>query len=427
MTDRKRITRRAALAGLGGLAAATQLANLPGGPTARAQQARQPFDKVPINGKAGPGLEPMDPAMLKIMDRHGIPGAALAVAKDGRLVLAKGYGWANIAANKPVRPDTQFGLASLSKSLTAAAILKLVDQDKLGLDDPVFNYLKHIRPPRGARVDPRLRNVTVLQCLNHSGGWDRAVHGDPVNWEPQICRAYRVRPPLSARQFISFVQTLPLNFNPGTDAKYSNVGYVLLGEVVAKVSGRPYARFVAEQILKPMGIKRAGLHAFDGKYTAAEAIRYLAGTLIGLPAMHFPMIDAAGGWSGSVVDMARFLTNLDGSRGKPVLSEKSRQLMITPPPKPLKPRSNGTYFGLGWDSVLVKEKTFGYFKDGSYQGMRTYMKRLPNGVNWVILYNASMEFDPQDMQVAARAIGEVRKMVEGLGKHPDTDLFKDYP
>jgi N-acyl-D-amino-acid deacylase len=102
MTERKGITRRAALAGLGGLAVASQVAHLPDPGQARAEQPREPFAKVPVRGKAGPGLAPFDAVMLKIMDRHGIPGAALAVAKDGRLVLAKGYGWANVYANKPV-------------------------------------------------------------------------------------------------------------------------------------------------------------------------------------------------------------------------------------------------------------------------------------------------------------------------------------
>jgi N-acyl-D-amino-acid deacylase len=430
-TDRKKVTRRAALAGLGGLAVATQVVELPGLGKGKRAQAQQPprlyNETIPITGKSNSAYKPFDAAMLQVMNRHGIPGAALAITKNGKLVLAKGYGWANVARGEVVEPDTLFGLASLSKSLTAAGILKLVEQGKLGLDDPVFDNLKHIRAPRGARVDPRLRTVTVRQCLNHSGGWDRAVHGDPVNWEPQICRAYRVRPPLSPAHFISFAMTLPLNFKPGTDAKYSNVGYIILGEVIAKVSGRPYDRFVIDNVLKPMGIKRAGLHAFDGKYMAGEALRYLAGTMLALPALLFPMISATGGWSGSVVDVARFLTNLDGSRGKSVLSEKSRQLMLEPPPEPLKPRPNGTYYGLGWDSVFVKDKTFGYYKDGSYQGMRTFMKRLPTGVNWVLLYNASMEFDPQDMQIADRTIQEVRKLVEGLGKHPDVDLFEEYP
>jgi N-acyl-D-amino-acid deacylase len=429
--QRKGITRRAALAGLGGLAVSAQVAGLPGTGrrgTAQAQQPYRPPDEaVPVTGKAGPGLEPFDKAMLEIMDRHGIPGAALAIAKDGKLVLAKGYGWANVAEGTPVQPDTEFGLASLSKPITAVAVLKLVEQEKLGLDDAVFDILKNVKPPRGAQVDPRLANVTVRQCLNHSGGWDRAVSGDPTNWEPQICRAFRLRPPLSVLQFISFTLGLPLNFNPGTEQKYSNVGYIILGEVVARVSGQSYERFVLDNVLKPMGAQRAGLHAFDGKYLAGEALRYLAGTFIPLPPMLMPMVDAAGGWSGSVVDMARFLTNLDGSRGKPILGEKMRQLMIAPPPEPLRPRDNGTFVGLGWDSVMVKDKAFGYYKDGSYQGMRTYMKRLPTGVNWVLLYNASMEFDPQDMQVAAATVRDVRQLVEGIDKHPDIDLFKEYP
>jgi N-acyl-D-amino-acid deacylase len=365
--------------------------------------------------------------MLRIMDRHGVPGAALAIAQDGRLVLAKGYGWANIATGEPIKPDTLFGLASLSKSITAVATLKLVEQGKLGLDDRVFDILQHIRAPRGARVDPRLRDITVRQCLNHSGGWDRTIGGDPINWEPQICRALRLRSPLSAHQFIEFTVSLPLNFAPGAEAKYSNLGYVLLGEVIARASGQPYERFVLESVLKPMGIQRIRLHARNGRYLVGETLRYLAGTFIPLPPMRLPMVDSAGGWSASVVDLARFLTNLDGSRGEPVLSAKMRKLMMEPPPAPIKPRADGTYFGLGWDSVLVKGKEFAYFKNGSYQGIRTYMKRLPTGANWALLYNASMEFDPQDTQIVSRTVQEVHELVEGLGKHPDIDLFKEYP
>jgi N-acyl-D-amino-acid deacylase len=429
-TGRTRITRRAALAGLGGLAAAAQIGGPPGTGTARAGEGRPaaPFEgKVPVTGKGADVLKPFDDAMLRIMDRHGLPGAALAVAKDGKLVLAKGYGWADVTTGAPARPDTLFGLASLSKPITAVATLKLVEQGKLGLDEPVFDHLRHIKPPGGARVDPRLRKVTVRQCLDHSGGWDRTVNGDPVNWEPQICRAFRLRPPLSPRQFISFIQSVRLDFAPGTAAKYSNVGFVLLGEVIERLSGQPYERFVLDNVLKPMGIRQAGLRAFDGKYQTGEALRHLAGTLTTLPALRFPMVDAAGGWSGSVVDMARFLTNLDGSRGTPVLGEKMRKQMLEPPPEPIKPRDNGTYFGLGWDSVLVKGKTFGYYKEGSYQGMRTYMKRTPRGVNWALLYNASMEFDPQDMQLAASTVQEVRQVIEGSEKYPDLDLFEEIP
>jgi N-acyl-D-amino-acid deacylase len=391
------------------------------------QPGRSPFAKVPITGKAGPGLAPLDTAMLTIMDRHGIPGAALGIAKEGRLVFAKGYGWSNAATGEPIQPGTLFGLASVSKPLTAVATLKLIEQAKLRLDERVFDILDHIKPPRGARIDPRLRTITVRQCLNHSGGWDRATQGDPINWEPQICRAFRVRPPLSSRQFLSFAMTMPLSFQPGGDMKYSNVGYIILGEVIATISKQAYQQFVLDNVLKPMDIGRVSLHRLDGKYLVGEAVRHLAGTLISLPPMLLPMVNATGGWSASVVDLTRFLTNLDGSRGKPVLNEKTRQLMLAPPPKPLKPRPNGTYFGLGWDIVAVKGKTFTFSKEGSYQGMRTFMKRAPTGVSWALLYNASMEFDPVDRNIATTTVQEVRRAVEQIEKYPDIDLFKEYP
>jgi N-acyl-D-amino-acid deacylase len=433
-TPHKKVTRRAALtriAGIGGLAAAAQAGVVPGVRTlgfAQAQERfRPPDEEVPIKGKAGPGLEPFDKAMLAIMDRHGVPGAALAVAKNGKLLLAKGYGWANVATGDGVEPDTLFGLASLSKSFTATAILLLIDQGKLEIDAPVFELIKHIKPPRGAKVDPRFLDITVRQCLNHSGGWDRNVTGDPINWEPQICRALKLRPPVSSQDFLSFTFAVPLNFPPGTNAVYSNVGYVILGEIIAKVSGQSYERFIVENVLKPMGIKRAALHPAEGRYLKGEALRHLAGSLIPLPPMQMPMLDATGGWTCTAVDVARFLTNLDGSRGESLLSEKARKLMIEAPPKPLKPRENGTYFGLGWDEVAVNDKGYTYFKDGSIQGMRTFMKRLPSGINWALLYNASMEFDRLDAQVVGSTIQEVHELVEKFEKYPEIDLFKEYP
>jgi hypothetical protein len=108
------------------------------------------------------------------------------------------------------------------------------------------------------------------------------------------------------------------------------------------------------------------------------------------------------------------------------LGEKTFQQMIAAPPPPLKPRDNGTYFGLGWDSVIVTDNAFGYFKDGSWAGMRAFMKRLPNGVNWVLLFNASMNPDPLDAKITGDAVQEVRQTLERLEKFPDIDLFPEF-
>jgi N-acyl-D-amino-acid deacylase len=423
-SPRKKLTRRAAIA-----SAALGAYALTDNPAEAAQvQPRpvRPEDAIPVSGRAGPGLEPFDNAMHTIIDRHGLAGAALAIARKGRLVLAKGYGWANLARSEEVQPTTLFGIASLTKSFTAVATLKLVEEGRLRLDDRVFNIISHIKPPAGTRVDPRLNTITVRHCLNHSGGWNRDVRGDPIGWEPQICRALRLRPPLSPQHFLSYVMTIPLDFAPGSNAIYSNVGYIILGEVITAVAKMPYERYIVDHVLKPMDISRMHLHRLDGKYLAGEAIRYLTGSLIPLPPMLLPMVNATGGWSASVVDLVRFLTNLEGSRGKPLLTEKTRDLMLAPPVKPLRPRPNGTYFGLGWDSVARQDKSYMMFKDGSYQGMRTFMKRLPTGVCWALCYNASMEFDAVDMQLASTTVQDVRRLVENHDKFPDVDLFKEY-
>jgi CubicO group peptidase (beta-lactamase class C family) len=434
-TRNNRCTRRAVLgklAGISGLAAATQVGGVPGlAPVSTAyalEPEHAPDADVPIRGKSAPGLEPFDKAVLAIMDHHGIPGAGLALAREGRLVLAKGYGWVDVASDEAVEPTTLFGLASVSKPFTTVGVLLLVEQGKFGLDDSIFKLLNYIKPPPGFKVDPRLGDITVRHCLNHSAGWDRSITGDSTYWEPQICRVLHVRPPVTAEQLISFVMAVPLQFDPGTKNVYSNIGFNVMGELIARYSGKSYERFLLENVMKPMDIKRMALHRQDGKYLVKEARRHLPGTPVTLPPVQLPMIDASGGWSGCVVDLVRFLTNIDGSRGKPVLSEKARRWMFELPPKPLKPRDDGTYFGLGWDSVALNDKVFGCSKEGSLPGMRTLMRRKFNGMCWAMLFNSTMDFDQQDSQVVAKTIQEVHQLVESFDKkYADFDLFGEYP
>jgi N-acyl-D-amino-acid deacylase len=383
--------------------------------------------RVMISGKAGPDLEPVDRAMFTILQRHAVPGAALAIVKDGRLVYARGFGWADVQARQVVQPTTLFGLASLSKTFTAVAILKLVDQGKLSLDDRAFDILAHIKPPPGCAIaDPRIRRITIRQLLNHSGGWNRALGGDPVNWSQRVADALDVSLPISAEQMASYLLTLPLDFEPGTDNQYSNFGYTVLGLVIEKVSGKRYHEFVLEQVLAPAGIEHAALSGLTGKYLPGEARRYLVGIPQPLPVLRMPMNDAAGGWCASVVDVARFLTALDGSRGKPLLSVRSFQAMIEPPSPPLKRLPDGSWVGLGWDRVETQETRFGYFKDGNYHGVRAFMKRLPSGVQWVLLLNVSTQPDGLDSRISAAAKEEVHQLLERTSTYPRIDLFGEF-
>lgn len=400
------------------------------GATPSGQVASWPAADMPITGKAGPDLEPLDKVVLNMMNRHGVPGAALAVAKDGKLVYAKGFGWADLAASLPVNPLTLFGLASLSKPLTALAALLLIENGQLSLDDRVFAILSDIKAPPGAKANPLLQKITVRQLLNHSGGWDRAKSGDPTNWSPQIAQALKVPQPLTDEQFISFMLTQGLDFEPGTEHHYSNVGYILLGKIIEKKSGQKYEDFVRKHVLAAagVGVNHAFVNEGHRAYQSNEARRYLAGTNVLLPPMDLPMVRAAGGWTTTAVDMVRVLTALDGSRGKGLLKNKTMVEMLAPPPAPMKPRADGSYPGLGWPTVtLSKEGEFSYLHDGQFHGMRTFLKRLPTGVNWVLLFNVSMQPDQQDAQVGKLAVQEVREHVEKLGQYPAVDLFKEFP
>jgi CubicO group peptidase (beta-lactamase class C family) len=394
--------------------------------TVRAEEP-QMVNGCPVNGKAPPGSEPLDKAVTGVMKRHGIPGAALAIAKDGKLLIARGYGWANLENDTFVKPDTLFGIASLSKTITAAAVLKLVEQGKLKLDDHAFKLLAQIKPFRGLAVDPRLHQITVRHLLHHAGGWDHAKSGDPVNWTTRLQYERKDKLPVSPQYLISEAMTLKLDFEPGTESKYSNFGFIVLGEVIEKASGTTYEKYVKEHVLKPAGMTGASLHPLNEGYFKNEARRYLAGQDTELPPWRQKYSDAAGGWAVSAVDMVRLLTALDGTRGKPLLGEAMMKEMLATPPK-IPARPDGTHVGLGWDTVVLKEKEFGYFKDGNWFGMRSFMRRQVNGVNAVLLFNASLQPDSQDLKSVGDAAAEVRKHLESIEAFAaGEDLFKTYP
>src|SRR5262249_39147993 len=129
---------------------------------------------LPVSGTAVPDLAAFDRAMLTYMKERGVRAGALAVMKDGRLILQRGYGWAARDGSRQVQPDDPFRLASVTKPFTAAAVRNLIRRGKLSLDTRVFALLG-VKPPPGRFADPRLAHVTVRHLLDHRGGWDRDV------------------------------------------------------------------------------------------------------------------------------------------------------------------------------------------------------------------------------------------------------------
>jgi len=211
--------------------------------------------EVPVSGKSVAGLESLDRLMTDFLTEHHVVGAALAVSRNGRLVYARGFGWADREDKEKVEPSDMFRLASLSKSITSAAVLQLREEGKLKLDDKPFRELA-IRPvlPKGGHADPRLGDITVLELLQHRGGFDRTKSSDPMFESVSIAGLCGMNPPAMQEQIIRVACGRPLDFNPGERMAYSNFGYCVLGRVIEQASGQSYPEYVQTHIFATLKV-----------------------------------------------------------------------------------------------------------------------------------------------------------------------------
>jgi CubicO group peptidase (beta-lactamase class C family) len=377
----------------------------------------------PVTGRTGRGLEHFDAMMLETITRYKVPGAALALAKDGRLVLAKGYGWADVEVREPVRPVMLFGVASVSKAITAVTVLKMVEQGKFKLDDPILKLLGPLPPPPGTKEDPRWRHITVRMLLNHSGGWDAEKTGDPTGWSDRVAKELHVPEPITRKQLIRYMLGQPLDFDPVAESRYSNFGFTVAGAVIEQVSGQPYGDYVRQHTLAPMGIHHARLPDLEKTYARDEVHRYPAGKLQPLPPAHPGVGEPAGGWKFSVIELAEFLCAVDGSRGPKFLSEQMTVEMLAAPKPPLKVRPGGGYFGLGWDTVMAGPGGYSYSKNGGLPGIRSFFGHTADGVNWAVVFNGAETKTKGEPDLDAYAARRVREAIAETKTWPAGDFF----
>ena len=357
-----------------------------------------------LRGADASPFAPFDHEMEAFMRARDIPGGALAVVKQGRLAYARGYGWADREERRPVLPETLFRIASLSKPITAVAVLKLVEQGRLEWDTKPFALLD-LKPLEGQSPDPRLSQITLRQLLQHTAGWDRGQSGDPMFRSRQIARAAKTSPPAQPEAIIRYMLGRPLDFDPGTRYAYSNFGYCVLGRVIEKVTGQPYATWVREAVLTPAGIPGPRLGQSRSSQ-AGEAHYYTQANSSGpsvfddLPArvpdpygtFNLEAMDAHGGWLASARDLARFAAALDGPRPSPLLKPETLARMYAPPPAPVSRRTDGrladSYYACGW-SVRPVGPTgrANYWHTGSLPGTFTLLVRRWDGLSWVALFN----------------------------------------
>jgi WD40 repeat protein/CubicO group peptidase (beta-lactamase class C family) len=214
---------------------------------------------LPRSGRLVPELSAFDRAMTEFMRERRIPAGTLAVIKDGKLLLSRGYGWSDRERTKPIAADAPFRLASLTKPMTAAAVRKLIRDGKLRGDTKVFDLLG-LEPPPGHALDPRWKKVTVDHLLDHRGGWDiKKLNFDPMFYSGPICEALGKRGPAAPDDVIRYMAGQSLQFEPGMKSVYSNFGYCLLGRVIEKASGKSYLDYLRRDVLEPAGIKGVAL------------------------------------------------------------------------------------------------------------------------------------------------------------------------
>lgn len=361
--------------------------------------------EFPISGIAVAGMGSYDQAVTDLMRKYDIPGGAIAIVREGRLLYARGFGYADVERRTPVQPDALFRIASVSKPITGVAIMKLVEEGKLTLDDRVAPFVAHLTPAPGATVDPRWEQITIRHLLNHTGGWDRnRPNGgfDPM-FRPAIAAAALGAPaPASAETVIRYMKGIPLDFTPGEKHAYSNFGYAILGRVIERVSGMPYEAYVRAHVLEPAGATRTRQGRTRlGEALADEVKYYLPGGNTPTAPSVFPgegtvptayggfyleAMDAHGGWVSSTVDLLRFLTAVDGRADRPDILGAALVAEMT---------SNGAtacangacHYAGGW-YVRPTQGDATWWHTGALVGNTSVLVRSSQRISWVALFNA---------------------------------------
>jgi CubicO group peptidase (beta-lactamase class C family) len=385
---------------------------------------------IAVAGTAAPEMAPLDEMMTSLMRKWNIPGGQLAVAKDGRLVFAHGYGLADREEGKPVQPDSLFRIASVSKPITSAAILKLVEQGRLDLDAKALDILKPPVVPSGKPRDGRWRQITIRQLLNHTAGFDRDKSFDPMFRSREIAEATGTPSPADTTAIIHYMLGRPLDFDPGTKYAYSNFGYCLLGRVIEQVTGKRYGPAVQELVLHPAGITRMRLGRTRLAGRLPGEVRYYTPgddkaasvfanerepVLWPYGGFYLNAMDSHGAWVGSAVDLVRFATALDGSRKPSLLKPETVRLIESRPPSPL-PADSPTYYGLGW-SVRPVGNGANWWHNGSLPGTMSLLVRTHHGFAWAAVFNTRPrddgEFQGELDGAIWKAVGRVRQWPEG--------------
>ncbi len=382
-------------------------------------------------GASVPEMANLDAYIEDFLKTYKIPGAAVAVSQDGRLIYARGFGTADKEAGEPVQPDSRFRIASISKPITAMLVMKLVEDGRLTLDAPAFALLPDLPAAPGKEEDPRLAEITVRDLLQHSGGWDRdGTRYDPMFDVKKIAKAMGVKAPAGSETIIRYMRGRPLDFDPGSRYAYSNFGYSVLGRIIEHVTGEPYETY-ARKVLAEAGIEDMAIGGSLLKDRLPKEVRYyhvpvsektpsvFSDSSVDWPYGGFNMeaLDAHGAWVASAVDLLRFTTALDGLQNRPdLLSAETMAEMTKRPDVPTWGKTQ-YWYGLGW----LVNTSGNWWHTGSLPGAESILVHSSyKGLHWAVLLNART---PQSISYMSALDNGMWTQMQAVKSWPKHDLF----
>lgn len=357
-----------------------------------------------------------------------LTGMSMAIVKNGKLVYAHGFGFADAETKQIVDAGNIFRIASVSKLITAVAIMKLVEKRLISLDSKVFGPHAILKDSVFHKVvDKRLYDVTVRHLLAHSGGWTQ-TYGDPAFNSLVVLEKTGETGAATIDSYFRFVASRKLHFTPGTRSSYSNMGYMFLSRVIEAVSHKPYEDFVRDEVLIPNGIFDMHIgksfleqrRPNEVKYYESDDNQFVpafdgSGKMVPKPYGGNPieLLSSAGGWVASSIELAKLLVMIDGFKSYPDIIPNNLINQMVDGTKTRGP--------LGWKTV---KKNGEWVRTGSMAGTSAIMKRQANGFCWVVLFNTSSWNGPRLPAYVNYMMGKIEKKNLNWPKH---DLFTYEP
>lgn len=367
----------------------------------------------------------IDSVFNDFLSRRQIKGASVAISKNGKLIFAKGFGYAIEEDSIKAEPKNLFRIASVSKLITAVTIMKLYEEGRIDLNDKVFGRNGILNDSVFLHYsDNRLEDITVMDLLRHTGGWN-GKKSDPVFNSLYIARKMKITPPVTIDDIICYQLGEKLYYTPGTKYSYSNFGYTLLGKIIEKTTGMNYEDYVQFAILHPLGIydMHIGHSYYNERYP--NEVRYYelgkpgecyaydgSGKMVPVTygGNNIALLGAAGGWVASAPELLKLIISIDGFESKAdILSDESIELMT-----PSKRNKGNT---IGWRG------TDGYgtwWRTGTLAGTSALIMRHQNEIDWVVLLNTSTKNRSRIHNEISRTMFKALRSVK---EWPDFDLF----